>query len=372
MKKLFILTFAILFTNNSFVQANHKTFEYHFWGNNFFEVEGSKKYYKFKKNIVVDKDVKKAIDNSNKTGLISYLLFENNTITVDEQNLPTNIKNNNNLLMSNSVGKSLVSYVTGHAICEGYIDSIDVTLNDWPLLNGTLYNGQKLIDILNMSAGDQKIIGEKNFKSDNYIKDGKINVNIMPIGVYLQSDLLQNTKKGKSVYNYNALATNVIMNYVIHKTGDDWEKLLHKVFNEYVKVENNVYFNQTTQRHQKPKTGRYTFFATHYDYLRIAKTMLDDWNNDTCVGKYLKTVYERRINKNEKPPQKNMGIFAYTKSYGGQFHFDVIGIKNRKILGMDGYGGQQVVIDFDKGRIIVVNSVDRHYNWQKLVYKKLK
>ena len=219
MKKLFILTLAILFTNNSFVQANHKTFEYHFWGNNFFEVEGSKNYYKFKKNIVVDKDVKKAIDNSNKTGLISYLLFENNTITVDEQNLPTNIKNNNNLLMSNSVGKSLVSYVTGHAICEGYIDSVDVTLNDWPLLNGTLYDGQKLIDILNMSAGDQKIIGEKNFKSDNYIKDGKINVNIMPIGVHLQSDLLQNTKKGKSVYNYNALATNVVMNYVIHKTS---------------------------------------------------------------------------------------------------------------------------------------------------------
>ena len=371
MKKLFILTFAILFTNNSFVQANHKTFEYHFWGQNFFEVEGSKNYYKFEKNIVVDKDVKKAIDNSNKTGLISYLLFENNTIIVDEQNLPTHIKSNFNLLRSNSVGKSLVSYVTGHAICEGYIDSVDVTLNDWPLLNGTLYEGQKLIDILNMSAGDQKIIGEKNFKSDNKLKDGKINVNVMPVGVYLQSDLLQNTKKGKSVYNYNALATNVAMNYVIHKTGDDWEKLLHKVFNEYVKVETNVYFQQTTEKHQKPKAGRYTFFATRYDYLRIAKTMLDDWNNDTCVGKYLKTIYEKRIKKNQKS-EKNIGIFAYTKSYGGQFHFDVIGIKNRKILGMDGYGGQQVVIDFDKGRIIVVNSVDRHYNWQKLVYKKLK
>ena len=39
---------------------------------------------------------------------------------------------------------------------------------------------------------------------------------------------------------------------------------------------------------------------------------------------------------------------------------------------MDGYGGQQVIIDFDKGRIIVVNTIDRHYNWQKLVYKKLK
>jgi len=99
--------------------------------------------------------------------------------------------------------------------------------------------------------------------------------------------------------------------------------------------------------------------------------MLDDWNNDTCVGKYMKTTYEKRIKKNQNF-EKKIGIFAYTKSYGGQFHFDVIGIKDRKILGMDGYGGQQVVIDFDKGRIIVVNSVDRHYNWQKLVYKKLK
>ena len=34
--------------------------------------------------------------------------------------------------------------------------------------------------------------------------------------------------------------------------------------------------------------------------LRIAKAMMDHWNNDTCVGKYLKTIYEQRINKNKK------------------------------------------------------------------------
>ena len=38
---------------------------------------------------------------------------------------------------------------------------------------------------------------------------------------------------------------------------------------------------------------------------------------------------------------------------------------------MDGFGGQQVIIDFDKGRIIVVHSLDRHYNWKKIVLKKL-
>ena len=31
----------------------------------------------------------------------------------------------NAMLPSNSVGKSLVSYVTGHAICKGYISNVD-------------------------------------------------------------------------------------------------------------------------------------------------------------------------------------------------------------------------------------------------------
>ena len=39
---------------------------------------------------------------------------------------------------------------------------------------------------------------------------------------------------------------------------------------------------------------------------------------------------------------------------------------------MDGFGGQQVIVDFDTGRIIVVHSLDRHYNWKKIVLKKLK
>ena len=39
---------------------------------------------------------------------------------------------------------------------------------------------------------------------------------------------------------------------------------------------------------------------------------------------------------------------------------------------MDGFGGQQVIIDFDRKLIIVVHSVDRHYNWKEIVHKKLK
>ena len=168
------------------------------------------------------------------------------------------------------------------------------------------------------------------------------------------------------------------MNYIIYKTGDDWEKLLHKVFNEHVKIKDNVYFLQTVGANFTSLTfnstdasGRYSFYANRYDYLRIAKAMMDDWNNDTCAGKYLKTIYNQRVNKNIKP-EANKDVGQYTTKYGGQFHFDIVGLKNRKILGMSGYGGQNIIIDFDRRKIITIHSTDRHYDWYEIVYKKLK
>jgi len=385
MIKQLILVLLIKILTFSTVYAKHQNerYEPHGWAK--FLIKGSDNYYKFQSELIEDKDVKKEIDNSQKTGLISYLLFEDNKIKIDQENLPNYIKNNNGIMPSHSVGKSLVSYVLGHAICEGYIDNVDITIDDWSVLDGTLYKGQKLIDILNMKAGDQKFIGQLKFNSDSKIYDNRsLNVNTFPIKRVMQLPVLQESKKQRAVYNYNGLATNFLMNYTIFKVGDDWNKLLHKVFNEHVRVKDDVWFHQTvkfqnlTSVKSDRETGRYSFYANRYDYLRIAKRILDDWNNDTCVGKYLKEMYERRISKNRKnfegDRQGQFAVAQYTKKYGGQFHFDIVSfsLTKRKILGMDGFGGQQIIIDFEKGRIIVVNSRDRHYNWKKIVLEKLK
>ena len=368
-KYLLIIFLSSLLNSISLAKHQNEPYEPHSWGK--FKVKGSDNYYEFESELIEDKSVKKEIKNNQKTGLISYLLFEDNKIIIDEEDLPYYIKSNNGIMPSHSVGKSLVSYVLGHAICEGYIDNINITLNDWSVLDGTLYKGQKLIDILNMRAGDQKIIGEINFNSDNGIQDKtgkrKLNVNTFPIKDVMKLKIIQNSKKSKAVYNYNALATNLLMNYTIFKTGDDWEKLLNKVFNEHVRIKDSVWFHKTV-KHNKDidprETGRYSFYANRYDYLRIGKRILDDWNNDTCVGKYLKTIYDQRINKNRKG-HNTQSASQYSKKYGGQFHFDIIGLSKKKILAMDGFGGQQLIIDFDSGRIIVVHSLDRHYNWKK-------
>ena len=180
-----------LFTSYSFAKHQYEEYSFSaFWN---YEVKGADNYYQFQSDLIQDKDVIKEIKNKKKTRLVSYLLFEDDKIKIDEHDLPSYIKNNNGLLPSHSMGKSLVSYVTGYAICEGYIDNIDVTLDDWPVLKGTLYEGQKLIDLLNMKAGDQQIIGENNYKSDNRIKGGKINVNVYPIAEVMDLPILQNT-----------------------------------------------------------------------------------------------------------------------------------------------------------------------------------
>jgi hypothetical protein len=95
------------------------------------------------------------------------------------------------------------------------------------------------------------------------------------------------------------------------------------------------------------------------------------WKNDTCVGKYLKTMYENRVDRQYDEYSKFKGNHRSAQTYGGQFLWDAIGLEDRPILMMDGFAGQQVVIDFDNNRIITVHSTDRHYDYYSLVYLPL-
>ena len=66
---------------------------------------------------------------------------------------------NNTLYVSNSVGKSIMSYVY-HAVCRGYVNGIYQTMN-WDILENTLYENQPIINILNMASDTQLHIDTK-------------------------------------------------------------------------------------------------------------------------------------------------------------------------------------------------------------------
>ena len=309
-----------------------------------------------------------------KTGLVSYILFENNKILVD-QNRKSKYWGP---YPSHSIGKSLVSLVTGYAMCGGYINHTVFDRIDYPTVTGTLYENQKLINLLNMQAGDDKIVGQRIYAWDNPIKGKGPNVNTIPIKKVMKKYFkgVDGLEPG-TYYNYSAMTTNVIMNYVIYKTGDDWNKLLHKIFVEDAKVAKRVYFHKTlyankTGNRKSGEYGRYSFYADRYDYVRIANMIMNHWNNDTCVGKYLKTMYENRVDRQRVEYRNNDGNHNAAQTYGGQFLWDAIGLEDRPILMMDGFAGQQVVIDFDNNRIITAHSTDRHYDYYSLIYLQLK
>ena len=311
-----------------------------------------------------------------KTGLVSYILFENNKILVD-QNRKSKYWGP---YPSHSVGKSLVSLVTGYAMCGGYINHTVFDRIDYPTVEGTLYENQKLIHLLNMQAGDDEIIGDRIGNWDSRLISNNKSINTIPIKTAMKRYFKNKDglEPGK-YFNYSAMTTNVIMNYVIYRTGDDWEKLLHKVFIEDAKVAKRVYFHKTlrkdkTGNRKSGEYGRYSFYADRYDYLRIANMIMNHWKNDTCVGKYLKTMYENRVDRQHDMKHEyrnNDGNHNAAQTYGGQFLWDAIGLEDRPILMMDGFAGQQVVIDFNNNRIITIHSTDRHYDYYSLVYSVL-
>ena len=350
--------------------------------------KGTENPYKFKTELRDDKIQKYVNKHMQKTALLSYLLYEDGKITIDEISPKERfgiLYNNNTQFTSASVGKSLVSYVAGHAICEGFIDGVDQKLNDWPLLKNTLFYDQKLIDLLNMAAGYQKY-ADNDLKTNKYRKNGNANT----VEFHMQKGVFKNSKKAKSKYVYTNVISNIVINYVWFKSNGKFQYLLDKIFRDKAKIENDVWFMKMNDRtikfsnrnnsilkeyKVKDEDGpiRYSFRASRYDYLRIAKAMLDDWQNDTCVGKYLKTIHERRIPKNNKWKDDN-SLDLSSRSYAGHFHTNFSGIssKKRNVMGMSGYGGQSIMIDFDKGRINVINSMHQNYNWKKIAHSVIK
>ena len=377
MKKLFI--YYLLFTfvlSIGVVFAHHANEKYCFDCMHKYKI-GDKKNntYEFEFDLQTNelsKTVNEQISDK-KTGLVSYLLWENNKIIVD-QNRESKYTGP---YPSHSIGKSLVSVVTGYALCGGYINHTVFDRIDYPTVANTLYENQRLIDLLNMQAGDDEIVGDRIYNYDNPIRGKGPNVNTIPIKKVMKKYFKGEDGLEPGVYfNYSAMTTNVIMNYVIYKTGDDWEKLLHKVFVEDAKVEKRVYFSKTLNKNKvgnrkSGEYGRYSFYAERYDYVRIANLIMSHWKNNTCVGKYLKTMYENRVDRQYGGYSKLEGNHRVAQTYGGQFLWDAIGIEDRPILMMDGAHGQQVVIDFDNNRIITAHSTDRHYDYYSLIYLQL-
>lgn len=169
--------------------------------------------------------------------VLSYLFYKDGKIIHDglaPQNRFSFPLNDETKFVSFSVGKSFTSYLIGHAICEGYISSVDERLKSYPLIKNTLYSELKLIDLLNMRARDQHVVNE----SDGFLNTGHW---INPVSMKNAANMhLWDTKPNKeTVFNYNGFVANLIINYMRFKvkvSGNDWNLFLEQVFHEKIGI----------------------------------------------------------------------------------------------------------------------------------------
>jgi len=322
------------------------------------------KIKEFKFNLKEDDFV---IEQLNETALLSYLMYENGEVVIDKitpKDRFGKIFKNKTKYVSNSVGKSIISYITGHAICRNYISGINHKLNDWPILENTLYYDQPIINLLNMASGDQKYFDNKSFiNSDRW-------VNGHPIQSLLKKEL-KNSKASKiKKYFYSNMNTNIIASYVLYKMGHkEFKKMLNEMFVDKIGIEYDVvmFKQDNTKKNQNSLT--YGMFLTRYDYLRVAVAMLNDWNKNSCEGKYLKSLYENRIDKGFRPKDNTKGM-SNSNHYAGQFYVGMSGKGDVPIFLMSGFGGQNIAIDFENNKITAIMAIHRDYDWMKLVHSK--
>ena len=295
--------------------------------------------------------------------LASYIMYEKGKIVIDEKSPDQRLGdlfNEETLLYSMSLGKSLGGYLMGHAICKGYIKSADQKLSDWPLVKNTLLAKITVREVLNSTMGDQKYRSLK----PEYFKVTDRDPGDVTISNVVFKDL-KDSQPGEKIYAYGQFPANVAWNYISFKTNHRFKSFLNDVMQNYIGLENTLKVNANNGPEEYGPLQS-NFKATRYDTLRIGIAILKDWKANNCVGKFLKDIYKSKVKKGEN----NIGD-GFSQSYAGFFHTDYPNVKD-KVMGMDGYGGIALLINFDDERIIYTHGVHRNYNYKKVVMKAIK
>lgn len=349
---------------------NLKTLKHYFNAYNFrgagwgrFDTVASDTPRKINSRIQNQKYVQKQLEE---TSLLSYMVYENGMLIIDEITPKQRLGdffNNDTKIYSMSLGKSLAGYLIGHAICQGYIESIEQPLDDWPLVKDTFISKLKLRDVINATMGNQSLMrNNETFKSGTFV-DGSLKRMIV-------KGNLKGTKPGLKRFEYGQLSAFIALNYISFKTGNKFKDFSNNVLKNYVKLSDVLrWAHMGGAAEVSDGIIHPNFNATRSDTLRIGIAILEDWNSNSCVGKYLKDVYSNGVKKNPLK-LRNLG-WGYSRKYAGFFHTDYKTV-NANVMGMDGYGGISMLINFDDSRIVYAHAINRDYDHKKLIFEMIR
>jgi len=320
-----------------------------------------------KDNAKLNSRLREIINNSD---LLSVLYFNGKEIEVNE--ISSKKMKDTDLMYSHSMSKSYIGYLLGHAVCDGYIKSLDDPIDKY--LNetkGTVYEGVSLRNMVNMSAGDGSYFDEKGYKSNLNVKAGKV-INLKSYAIPLMrrdltiKELLKKTEK-----KYQTEQTFEYSNIVPDIVGNALDKTLPDGIGKYMQTKISERAGNTEEMvFLRDKNDWAIFFAFLYssrmDYLKFGKLVYDDWKSDSCISNYLKEVLLKSVSSKKRKfkDYKRYSAFFWTGNESLKF----------KHLALRGHGGQLMIINLDTGAVLSIHSIRKDYDIskvEKIVLEKL-
>ena len=263
------------------------------------------------------------------------------------------------LILGQSMAKSVVSYLVGKAHCNGTIESLNDPLIKYiPELEGSYYANVKIIESLNMTAGDRKIYSKskgglggdwslylqdlyngnagildqiRNFKNIKTPKKKRFKyTNVNPDLLAIAID--RASPGGISQFASQALANPAGLMYAVEFKSD-------KASNPF---------------------GHAAFYATRGDWLRIAIKINEDFKSSGCIGQYLRSAVSESVSTR----------LDWCSRYGKYFWQKCR--TTSKTIQMQGHGGQRAILDPDSGRVLVIFAIRSDYDERSVIRRFMK
>lgn len=280
------------------------------------------------------------------TELLSVLYFDGTEITTDEANKKYGVSNSSKHY-SMSISKSFVGYMLGHAICDGHIKGVLDPIDSYvPETRGTVYQGETLRDLSNMTVRDAKFFNSKDNGNRRYTQQVVNLKGTRPI-VQLLARAKGVEKSSSKKFEYHGIKSDLVARAVDASVPGGLNSYLSEKVSRPAGFSNDITFLRDRQGWP---VGLAWFYLTREDYLKFGIQVSKDWKSDSCIGKYLRDAYANR-NK--------------SKNYGSFFWFER-GQNDMPRVEMRGHGGQRVIIKTSDGSVLSILAMRAKYSRKDL------
>ena len=287
--------------------------------------------------------VRKMMKNSE---LLSVLYFDGNSITADEANKEYNVSSTSKHY-SMSISKSFVGYMLGHAICDGYIKNVLDPIDTYvPEAGGTVYQGESIRDLSNMTAKDAKFYTSKDNGNRRYTQQVVNLKGTKPI-VQLLARVKGVEQSSSKKFEYHNIKSDLVARAVDVSVPGGFGAFLSEKLSKPAGFSGDIHFLRDKQGWP---VGLSWFYLNRQDYLKFGIQVSKDWKAESCIGKYLRDAYANR-NK--------------SKNYGSFFWFES-GQNDLPRVEMRGHGGQRVIINTNDSSVLTYLSMRAKYSEKDL------